>query len=329
MATTRHTADVTRWRIERAPVRTMSAATRTLHFLMLDRVLRRSAEREPTITNGLYLVSSQRFSMVSRSRSRNSTPSRRSDASVSANRRRNRWPATLSASSGLIFMRRASETTANSRSPISSKARLGSLASASSRASSATFSAVWVGDSKSNPTRAARFCRPSAHASAGSVAGTRSTTDSFARPLFRASWPFACSQFFSIRDGDIAEHVRVPRHHLGGDRLRHLRGVEAPLLGGDLRVHRDLEQKVAQLFFDLGVVARVDRLEELVGLLEQVGPQRLVGLLTIPRTAPWRAQSRHDLEDRAHARRERRLGRLRHRFRFSHALVTFTVRPAS
>jgi hypothetical protein len=51
--------------------------------------------------------------------------------------------------------------------------------------------------------------------------------------------------FFRIRDGDIAEHVWMPRHHLGRYRLRNLRGIEAPLLGGDLRVHRDLEQKIA------------------------------------------------------------------------------------
>src|SRR5947209_3078220 len=103
------------------------------------------------------------------------------------------------------------------------------------------------------------------------------------------------------RDGHIAEDVRVPLDHLRGHSLGHLRRVEAFRLGGDLRVHRDLEQHIAELLTHLGVVARVDRFEQLVRLLEEVWAQRLVRLLAVPWAAARRTQAVHHLEDRGDA----------------------------
>ena len=64
--------------------------------------------------------------------------------------------------------------------------------------------------------------------------------------------------------------MRVTLDHLRGDGFGHLRRVEASFFGRDLSVHRDLQEKVAQLLHHLRVIAGVDRLEQLVSLFEQV-----------------------------------------------------------
>src|SRR5258706_1916903 len=94
-------------------------------------------------------------------------------------------------------------------------------------------------------------------------------------------------------------------------------------------MHRHLQEKVAQLFLDLGVVTRVDRLEQLVRLLKQIGTQRLVGLLAIPWTTARRAKPGHHLEYGFNPGRIRRVRRLGHGFRFCHGDVAATLRPAS
>ena len=64
---------------------------------------------------------------------------------------------------------------------------------------------------------------------------------------------------------------------------------EPTLLFGDRRVELDLVEQVAELFDQVGVgrrvigVERLQRVDDLVGLLEQILDQRLVGLLPIPR----------------------------------------------
>ena len=61
--------------------------------------------------------------------------------------------------------------------------------------------------------------------------------------------------------------------------------VEDAVLGGELRVQDDLEQQVAELPGELGRGAGLERVVDLVRLLEQVVAQRRVGLLAVPRTA--------------------------------------------
>ena len=70
--------------------------------------------------------------------------------------------------------------------------------------------------------------------------------------------------------------------------------VEALLLGRDLRVQHDLEQDVAELVGELGVVARLDRSDRLVGLFDHVTAQRQVVLRAVPRTAVGTAQYRDE-----------------------------------
>ena len=67
---------------------------------------------------------------------------------------------------------------------------------------------------------------------------------------------------------------------------RHAAGdvVERELAGllGDHGVDHHLEQQVAELVAQRGRVARLDRLDDLLGLLAHVGDQRGVGLLALP-----------------------------------------------
>jgi hypothetical protein len=59
-------------------------------------------------------------------------------------------------------------------------------------------------------------------------------------------------------------------------------GVLARLLGDD-GVEPDLQEQVAELLAQVVRVAGLDGLERLPGLLDEVAPQRLVGLLALPR----------------------------------------------
>jgi len=83
----------------------------------------------------------------------------------------------------------------------------------------------------------------------------------------------------------VAEHVRMPPHQLGhdpvGDVIDGVPGAVAAL-GGDPRVEHRLHQDVAQFLADRLFVAGFERLQRLVGLLEQVRRQRGVGLPGIP-----------------------------------------------
>ena len=54
---------------------------------------------------------------------------------------------------------------------------------------------------------------------------------------------------------DVTEHVRMPRHHLRGRRLRYGGRVETVLLARDLRMHRNLQKQIAKLVTQPLVVA--------------------------------------------------------------------------
>src|SRR5215813_13906091 len=82
------------------------------------------------------------------------------------------------------------------------------------------------------------------------------------------------------------------------DTPTYIRDVELALLFRKLRVEDDLEQQVAQLFAERAPWAAVRYpvhfVEDLVGLLEKVGPQGSQILLAVPRAAALRAQAGHD-----------------------------------
>src|SRR5439155_22420012 len=78
------------------------------------------------------------------------------------------------------------------------------------------------------------------------------------------------------------------------------------------------------------VVARFDRLQDFVGLLEQVRLERFVRLLAVPGTAVGLAQAMHDVEDRGQPRTVRPpLSALCQRFRFFHGPRARPWRPGT
>ena len=96
-------------------------------------------------------------------------------------------------------------------------------------------------------------------------------------------------------DLDLAEHVGVAPHQLVVDTPGHVGEGERPGLGGEDRVEHDLEEHVAEFVLDPRVRLevglprrrihreRLERLDRLVGLLQQVPHERAVGLLGVPR----------------------------------------------
>ncbi len=85
----------------------------------------------------------------------------------------------------------------------------------------------------------------------------------------------------------VREDVRVTADELVDDVAGHV--VHRPRLGlvllGDPGVEHHLKQQVAELLAEVVAVPGLDRLEGLVGLLEQVRRQRAVRLLAVPRAA--------------------------------------------
>ncbi len=96
----------------------------------------------------------------------------------------------------------------------------------------------------------------------------------------------------------VAEHVRMAAHDLRRDRRLDVGQVEDPGLGRQLGVEHDLEQEVTELAGQRRRRARLERVVDLVRLLEQVLAQRRVGLLLVPRAAAGRAQAGADRRHR-------------------------------
>ena len=73
---------------------------------------------------------------------------------------------------------------------------------------------------------------------------------------------------------------------------------ESALVRFDLGEEHALEQEVADFAPQRGVIAAIDRIENLVGFLEHESAQRLDRLLAIPRASARPAQARHDVDER-------------------------------
>ena len=97
-----------------------------------------------------------------------------------------------------------------------------------------------------------------------------------------------------ISDGNVGEHMRMPTDQLVGDRPTHVVRGEAPDLGCDLRMEHHLQKHIPQFAAQLVVISGVDGIQDLVGLFQQMGFERVVILLAIPRTAVGGAQPGHD-----------------------------------
>ncbi len=108
-----------------------------------------------------------------------------------------------------------------------------------------------------------------------------------------------------------AEDVRMPRHHLRGHVRRDVLDVEvlAGRVRGEVGVEQHLVEHVAELLDHLVAVARLDRVDELPALLDEVLHEALVGLVGVPRAAARRAQQRDGGDELVECRCIRRGGR--------------------
>ena len=118
--------------------------------------------------------------------------------------------------------------------------------------------------------------------------------------LIRSHWRLTSDAVSRL---GVAEHVRVAADDLRGERGLDVGQVEDAFLGGELGVQDDLQQQVAELAGQLGGRAALERVVDLVRLLEQVVAQRGVGLLAVPRTAVRLAQPVADPGHRPRSRR--------------------------
>ena len=73
------------------------------------------------------------------------------------------------------------------------------------------------------------------------------------------------------------------------------RGAELTPFRRDLLVKSNLQQEISQFLLDPLWIARVQRFQELIGLLQKLGTQAGVGLGTIPGAAIGSPQTGHDL----------------------------------
>src|SRR5439155_6529356 len=79
--------------------------------------------------------------------------------------------------------------------------------------------------------------------------------------------------------------------------LKHVVDVEAPGFLGDLGVHDDQQQKIAQLLAKMRVVFRARGFRHFVSLFNQGRQQRFVRLLPVPWATAGRAKLRNDVAE--------------------------------
>jgi len=94
-----------------------------------------------------------------------------------------------------------------------------------------------------------------------------------------------------------AEDVRMPGDQFLTDRIDDITHVKlAPVLR-DLCLKDDLQEEVAQLLPYLGGVAFIEGLEELIGLFEEIGLERVPRLHPVPRTAILATEPGHYVDE--------------------------------
>ena len=95
----------------------------------------------------------------------------------------------------------------------------------------------------------------------------------------------------------VAEYVRVAPNHLAGNRVDDVLEAELTGFASHLRVEHDLEEQIAELVHEVGEILPLDRVRDLVGLLDRVRGDGAKRLHAIPRAAALGiAQAGHDAD---------------------------------
>jgi len=80
----------------------------------------------------------------------------------------------------------------------------------------------------------------------------------------------------------LAKNVGMPANHLGVDALNDVADIESAGARGKLGMKYDLEQQVAHLLGKFVGVTRLQRIENFVGFLNEIGAESFVGLFAVP-----------------------------------------------
>ena len=193
------------------------------------------------------------------------------------------------------------------------RASLASISASTSSISSRILAITARASFQSKPTLPAFSCSFSARVSAGMASGTPASAPAPPRGGAGAARASARSRFSSAlmrphsaltssrrQVARVAEHMRMAADHLARDRLDDAAEVEAPFLLRHPRMKDHLQQQVAEFVAQVAEIAALDRVGDLVGLLDRVGRDGRESLLEVPRAAgPRRPQRRHDLDEAA------------------------------
>ena len=88
--------------------------------------------------------------------------------------------------------------------------------------------------------------------------------------------------------------MRMTENHLVAQLVAYISNIKLLFLLTYPAVEHNMQQDIAQLLANLTLVIADDGIAELIGLLDGIRTQRLVGLLTVPRTL--HAQTIHDIQ---------------------------------
>src|SRR5579864_7867195 len=88
--------------------------------------------------------------------------------------------------------------------------------------------------------------------------------------------------------------MRVPADHLVVNADDDVGDIERAGLACEVRMKQDLQQEIAKLLREFKRASLLNGVEDFVRFLDQVGPQRQVGLLAVPRAAAGSSQARLD-----------------------------------
>src|ERR1700687_3380609 len=83
----------------------------------------------------------------------------------------------------------------------------------------------------------------------------------------------------------LPKNVGMSPNHFVVDFADYVRNRKAASLLRDLRMEYDLQEQVAHFLRELGIVAALERFQDFVRFLNQIGSQRFVSLFAIPGTA--------------------------------------------
>ncbi len=250
-----------------------------------DRGIPRCARDDGTGYSSFF-ASSQYLSNSAIPTSPTSLPLSRERRATSAKRRRKRALALRSADSGSILRRRARLTTERRRSPISCSSAAWS--SAVARRPPLRELLLDLVDDVGVPLPVEAEVAGTQGLAVGHRERRERGRKGAQRILGRsglpplAPLPRVLDLLGAPGGGGAAEDVGMAVDHLLGDLAGDVADAEPSLLGRQAREEENLEEEVSELVAQRVGGALVQGREHLVGLLEQVGTQRLEGLLAVP-----------------------------------------------